>query len=211
MSEPPASPVSPVVVAPATAAEPVAVASTSSTTRVAPWIAGLLAVVIAALFVVLLVNRGAPADSADSPLLGNPAPEVHGTLADGSDFDLSRRKGSWVVLNFFRHDCVPCIVEHPALIEFVGMQRALGTQGAEFYTVVQESTREQVDEFFAARGGDWPIVYDDEFEFQIEFGVAQVPETWIIDPDGTVRARYITTVEAEDLSLTLQAMREGRL
>lgn len=166
---------------------------------------------LAALFVMLLVNRGTPADSANSPLLGNPAPDVQGRYEDGTTFDLSRRKGSWVVLNFFSHDCVPCIVEHPALIEFVDTQRALGTQGAEFYTVVQNSSRQQVDEFFARYGGDWPIVYDDEFAFQIEFGVAQVPETWVLDPNGTVRRRYISTVDAAELNSALQAMREGRL
>lgn len=179
--------------------------------RVAPVLAGVVAVVIAALFVMLLVNRGTDAETANTPLAGQPAPEVHGTLADGTPFDLSRRKGSWVVLNFFSHDCVPCIVEHPELIKFVEMQAALGTQGAEFYTVVQKSTHEQVDEFFAEHGGDWPVVYDDQFEFQVEFGVAQVPETWVIDPNGFVRGRFINTVEAAKLSTTIQQMREGAL
>jgi cytochrome c biogenesis protein CcmG/thiol:disulfide interchange protein DsbE len=161
------------------------------------------------LFVMLLVNRGTDADSAETPLLNRPAPAVTGTFADGTTFDLSRRKGSWVVLNFFRHDCVPCIVEHPELIEFVDQQRALGTQGAEFYTVVQHSTRDEVDAFFAERGGDWPVVYDDDFAFQVEFGVAQVPETWLIDPNGFVRGRIITTVTADNLSRTIQSMREA--
>lgn len=177
--------------------------------RVAPWVAGGVAVVLALLFVMLLVNRGGRADSAASPLIGRPAPEVHGTLADGSPFDLSRRKGSWVVLNFFSHDCIPCIAEHDDLVEFVDQQRALGAAGAEFYTIVKDSSRGEVEEFFAERGGDWPIVYDDQFEFQVEFGVAQVPETWIIDPAGFVRGRTITTVEATDLSMTIQAMREA--
>ena len=97
----------------------------------------------------------------------------------------------------------------PELIEFVDQQRALGTQGAEFYTVVQHSTREEVDAFFASRGGDWPIVYDDDFAFQVEFGVAQVPETWLIDPNGFVRGRIITTVTADNLSRTIQSMREA--
>lgn len=179
--------------------------------RVAPWIAAAVAVVLTGLFVMLLVNRGGPTDSAATPLIGNPAPEAHGTLDDGTPFDLARRKGSWVVLNFFSHNCIPCIAEHDELVEFVDMQRALGAEGAELYTVVKDSTREQVEEFFAERGGDWPIVYDDEFQFQVEFGVARVPETWVIDPDGFVRMRTISTVEASDLSLTIQAMREAGL
>ena len=54
---------------------------------------------------------------ADSPLIGRPAPEATGTLDDGTSFDLSRRKGSWVVLNFFDPTCVPCIQEHPELVD----------------------------------------------------------------------------------------------
>jgi cytochrome c biogenesis protein CcmG/thiol:disulfide interchange protein DsbE len=186
-------------------------ASTGPGRRLAPYLAAAIAVVLGVLVVVLALNRGPTGDTADTPLLDNPAPAATGVLADGTPFDLSRRKGSWVVLNFFTHDCVPCIAEHPELIEFVEQQRALGSQGAEFYTVVQHSSREEVDEFFAERGGDWPVVYDDEFAFQTGFGVAQVPETWIIDPTGVVRGRIITTVEADDLSLTIQRYREAGL
>lgn len=186
-------------------------APTGAGRRLAPYLAALVALVLAALVAMLVVNRGGNGESARTPLLGQPAPAAHGTLADGSPFELSRRKGSWVVLNFFTDDCAPCIAEHPELIEFVDQQRALGTRGAEFYTVVQHSTRAEVETFFAERGGDWPIVYDDADAFAIEFGVVQVPETWIIDPVGTVRGRIITTVEADDLSATIAAMQAGTL
>lgn len=179
--------------------------------RVAPLVVGGVAVVLAALFWILLgANpRTGDDDDGNSPLIGQVAPAVTGELADGAPFELSRRKGSWVVLNFFTHNCVPCIREHPELIEFVDQQRALGAEGAEFYTVVRDSTPEQVDEFFAERGGDWPVVYDPRFEFANQFGVALVPETWIIDDNGVVRARIITEVTADALGSTIQQMRAG--
>lgn len=176
--------------------------------RIAPLVVGAVAVVLAGLFALLLVADPDGNTDAGSPLLGNPAPDVRAVNADGSEFVLSHRKGSWVVLNFFTHDCVPCIREHPELIEFVDQQRALGADGAEFYSVVRDSTRQQVDEFFAERGGDWPIVYDDRYEFVNGFGVALVPETWIIDPDGIVRSRFVAEVEADPLSALIQSMRE---
>jgi len=179
--------------------------------RIAPITAGAVAVVLAVLVVILFVNRGESGDSAATPLLGNPAPAARGELDDGTPFDLSRRKGSWVVLNFFTDDCVPCIVEHPELIEFVDQQRQLGTAGAEFYTIVQNSTPAEVDTFFAERGGagQWPVVFDNDNEFSIEFGVFQVPETWIIDPAGFVRSRIIVPVTADALSATLAQMQGG--
>jgi cytochrome c biogenesis protein CcmG/thiol:disulfide interchange protein DsbE len=182
---------------------------TTAARRIAPLVVAAIAVVMAGLFVVLLTANPSNNETAASPLLGNPAPAVSGVYGDGSSFELSRRKGSWVVLNFFTHDCVPCIREHPELIAFVDQQRTLGVDGAEFYSVVRDSTRDEVDDFFAERGGDWPIVFDDRYEFVNGFGVALVPETWIIDPNGFVRRRFISEVTAEGLSTMLQAMREG--
>jgi len=182
---------------------------TARSRRIAPLVVAVVAVVLAGLFLVLLTADSSSDQTANSPLLGNPAPAVSGVFEDGSSFELSRRKGSWVVLNFFTHNCVPCIREHPELIEFVGQQRTLGTDGAEFYSVVRDSTPEQVAQFFTERGGDWPIVFDDRYEFVNRFGVALVPETWIIDPNGFVRRRFIFEVTADGLSTLLQAMREG--
>ena len=175
--------------------------------RIAPWIAAAVLAVLTAFFVMLATASPDDGTVAESPLLGKPAPEAVGELDDGTVFDLSRRKGSWVVLNFFRADCVPCIEEHPELISFVDQQRSL-ERGAEFYSVVVDDTRDDVEEFFATRGGDWPVVYSDNDSFSVAFGVAAVPETWIIDATGTVRVRYIGKVTAQSLSVTLQQLRE---
>jgi cytochrome c biogenesis protein CcmG, thiol:disulfide interchange protein DsbE len=176
--------------------------------RVAPIVVAGLAVLAGLLFWVLIAADGDRTATADTPLLDQPAPSAVGTYDDGTLFELSRRKGSWVVLNFFTHNCAPCIAEHPELIEFVDQQRTLGTDGAEFYSIVQTSTRDEVEQYFDEHGGDWPVVYDDDYDFQIEFGVVQVPETWIIDPNGIVRGRVIGEVDAQLLGTSLQAMRE---
>ncbi len=181
-------------------------ARSGGSSRLAPFIALGIAVVMVGLLVLLV---GAEPDSGpDASFEVRPAPEAVGTLDDGTPFDLSRRKGSYVVLNFFTSDCVPCIQEHPDLIEFVEQQRQLGTDGAEFYSVVVGDTPERVERFFEERGGDWPIIYSDADEFSVAFGVAAVPETWIIDPEGIVRGRFISRVTAEGLSVTMQQLRE---
>lgn len=178
--------------------------------RVAPFVAAAVAAILIGLIVLMIAGRGEGASSADTPLLNQPAPQATGDFADGTTFDLSRRKGSWVVLNFFAPDCVPCIREQPELLRFVDQQRSLGPDGAEFYSIVQHSTPEEVDAFFEKYGGDWPIVYDDRFEFQTGFGVAQVPETWLIDPNGIVRGRIIGEIPgADQLSVEIQRLRDA--
>lgn len=178
--------------------------------RLASFVALGVAIATIGLIVLLIgADPSSPANEAQSPLLGNPAPEAVGELDDGTPFDLSRRKGSWVVINFFQSSCIPCIAEHPELVEFVEQQDGLGNQGAEFYSVVTGDTKANVDEFFENEGGDWPAVYSDGDQITVAFGVAQVPETWIIDPQGTVQARFQGEVTADLLSITIQQIRES--
>ena len=177
--------------------------------RLAPFVALGVAIVMVALMVILVGADPNENNVAESNLIGRPAPEAIGVVDSGKTFDLSRRKGSFVVLNFFRSDCVPCIQEHPELVEFADQQEQLGAEGAEFYSVVVGDTPERVERFFDERGGDWPIIYSDSDEFSVAFGVAAVPETWIIGPDGVVLERFISTVTAEFLSVTLQQYREA--
>ena len=176
--------------------------------RVAPWIVLAVFAVLAGLFVVLAGAEPNAGETSDSPLLGRPAPEATGTLDDGTPFDLSRRKGSWVVLNFFDPDCVPCMQEHPELVEFAASQDQLGSDGAELYSVIVRGSSEEVDEFFEERGGEWPQIYSEFDDFPVAFGVAAVPETWIIDPSGVVQLRLISKVTSEQLDTILQQYRE---
>jgi cytochrome c biogenesis protein CcmG, thiol:disulfide interchange protein DsbE len=179
--------------------------------RLAPWVALGVAIAMIGLVVLFVsADPNAPAPTPDSPLLGELAPEAIGELGDGTPFDLSRRKGSFVVLNFFQSDCVPCIKEHPELVEFVDQQEQVGAGGAEFYSIVTGDTKRRVERFFAERGGDWPVVYSPGDRISASFGVALVPETWIIDPDGVVQVRIISEVTAEQLSVTIQQLREQR-
>jgi cytochrome c biogenesis protein CcmG, thiol:disulfide interchange protein DsbE len=177
--------------------------------RVAPFVVIAVAVVLAGFFVVLAQADPARNQTATTPLLDRPAPSAVAAYPDGTTFDLSRRKGSWVVVNFFTSTCIPCQREHPELVAFVDQQNSLGTAGAEFYTVVVDDDPGAVDAFFEAEGGDWPVVYDTDGRFAVAFGVAQVPETWIIDPDGVVRGRVISQVTADFLGQQLQLLREG--
>lgn len=176
--------------------------------RVAPFVALAVAVVLAGLFVVLMGAKPSTDETAETPLMDRAAPEAVGTLGDGSIFDLARRKGDWLAVNFFQSECIPCQQEHPELVRFAEQQAALGADGARLVTVVFDDSKADVDAFFAAEGGDWPVVFDEDGSISTAFGVSKVPETWIIDPGGFVRARIISRVSADFLSNQLQVLRE---
>jgi cytochrome c biogenesis protein CcmG, thiol:disulfide interchange protein DsbE len=174
--------------------------------RVAPFVAMAVALVCAGLFFVLAGADAGQTETADTPLLNRPAPDAVGKEGDGTTFDLARRKGSWVVLNFFDPECVPCVEEHPELLEFDEQENRLGNDGAELVTVVFRDDRDGVAEFFAGEGGDWPVVYDDDGSIATAFGVTLVPETWLVDPNGIVRWRTISMVSADQLESLIRTL-----
>lgn len=173
--------------------------------------AGVVAVVVAVMFFVFAGADPVSNDIADTPLIGKPAPNVTGSTLDGGTFDLSRRRGSWVVLNFFQSECVPCKREQPELVKFAEQQAALGTAGAELYTIATPpDTDESVRQFFETYGGgDWTIVRDFDGQAMVAYGVAKVPETWIIDPNGVIRLRLISEITAAGLSSLIGDMQSA--
>jgi cytochrome c biogenesis protein CcmG/thiol:disulfide interchange protein DsbE len=177
--------------------------------KTAPFIALAIAAVCAALFVLLAGAKNDDSETARTPLMEEPAPDSIGELADGTTFDLARRKGSWVVLNFFDPTCVPCVNEHPELVKFDESQAALGESAAELYTVVYAGETDEVVEFFDDNGGGWPVVFDSDGSISAAFGVNQVPETWIIDPDGVIQWRGIGEMTATILNEAVADMRRG--
>lgn len=191
-------------------AAPTEAMTPSARRRIAPIIVLVVAAVMGGLFWVLASSSSTPADEVgliESPLIGRAAPAVLSSTYDDETFDLSRRKGSWVIINFFNSRCVPCIAEHPELLKFVE-QQATFPDGAEFYSFVQPPDDDHdVRAFFAERGGDWPIIRDDDGRITVAFGVSQVPETFIIDPDGVVRVRWAGEINSEILSQLVQQQR----
>ncbi len=182
-----------------------------STRRIAPAVVTIVAVVAAGLLWLLINAPTGETPNADSALIGRPAPSVVTTTMAGEPFDLSRRKGSWVMLNFFQSSCVPCVEEHPQLVEFNAQQQALDGDGVEFYSVIWNDPREDVEAFFADNGGGWPVLHDDDASIAVAFGVAKVPETWLVNPNGFVVRRLIGATTAEQLSAMVDIERQRYL
>lgn len=181
-----------------TAAELVIVTEPSSSRpRAARWVAAMIAVPLVALLVVLATRPPAASRTADSPLLGKPAPDVTAQTVDGDTVQLAAYRGRWVLVNFFATWCVPCRKEHPDLIAFHERHRAAGD--AEVLGVVYADSAEAVREFRVKRGGEWPMLLDPKGRIAVDLGVAGVPESFLISPDGIVVSKIVGGVRAADL------------
>ena len=163
-------------------------------------VAVAVAVVTVALVAVLATREPAQDRSGDSPLVGELAPPLAGDMiapadAVGTAFDLDRLRGQWVVVNFFATWCVPCVVEHPELVEF--SRRHAEVRDASVVSVVFDDDTGDVAAFFEENGGAWPVI-DGETAI-LDWAVAAVPESYLVSPDGVVAAKVTGGVTADAL------------
>jgi cytochrome c biogenesis protein CcmG/thiol:disulfide interchange protein DsbE len=163
----------------------------------------VIAVLVAILVVVLATRDSSGERSTDSPLIGQVAPTVAGSTIEGDEVSTTDQRGRWVVLNFFASWCTPCLEEHPELAAFDAAHRAEGD--AILISVTFDDTAEKARDFFEERGGDWPVIDDPDNAIGVAFGVAQVPETFLISPDGVVRRRLVGGVTRQQIEDAIAA------
>ena len=153
--------------------------------RTALWVAIALGVAIALLVGVLATRDPASTRLVRSPLVGKLVPDIaKPTINDQGDFSLREQRGKWVLVNFFATWCVPCQQEHDDLVRFAAAHA--GSDDATVVSVVFSDETSDVRRYFARLGGDWPVVSDPDGAIATDFGVARVPESYLVAPSGLV-------------------------
>lgn len=166
-------------------------------------IAAIAVGVVVALLVVLLATRDAQGErTAQADLVGQRAPALNGAVLLGDEFDLGA-SDRWTVVNFFATWCVPCIQEHPELRAFDEEHQALGD--AQVVSVVYDDKPAQVTRFFEDNGGDWSVLDADEGRTALDWGVAKVPESYIVSPTGIIVERLVGGVTQANLNQVIAA------
>ena len=126
-------------------------------------------------------------------MVGKAVPALAGTTLDGEHFDVDDHLGQWTVVDFFGSWCTPCITEQGELVKFAKAHPDVAMVGVMYQDKPADAQR-----FYQSTGATWPIL-DDKGSTAISFGVSGVPETYVVDPDGRVVAKFEAGVTAKGL------------
>ena len=133
--------------------------------------------------------KGGPPSVLPSPLVGQVAPSMPLPALDAQSEGFTRDelgKGQPVIINFWASWCAPCRIEHPTLT-------ALAASGqVALYGVDYKDDPAAARGFLTELGNPFgkKINKDSEGRVAIDWGVTGVPETFVVDAQGIIRAHY---------------------
>ena len=160
---------------------------------------GLL--IVAAIVGILFLGLGKDPQHIDSPLIGRPAPGFAlKAVGTGETIDLAQFRGKPVIVNFWATWCHPCWDEHPVLTANAQM---LGDK-VQFVGVVFQDEESKIKDFLQQRGWAYPTLVDQAGKTAIAYGVGGVPETYFLDKNGVIVAKFAGPMSADDIRTNLQ-------
>ena len=150
-----------------------------------------------------------PHDQLPSALLGKPAPNFSLPALDRNSVAFTRADlcaGHVTVLNVWASWCVPCRLEAPML------SRVTQLPGIALYGLVYKDKPNDARQFLRETGNPFVrLDLDSGGRAAIDWGVYDVPETFVIDGKGIVRLRFSGPLTEEVFgNILLPAIEDAR-
>ena len=136
------------------------------------------------------------------------APSWALTNLNGQRLDASSFTGKVVFINFWTTFCTPCIREIPDLTAFhlAHSNEPVAVVGLSLDTTGPDAVRS----FVRKLGVPYPVAMADATVAEAFGGVAQIPSTFVIAPDGTFAARYLGALTREEMERALAGASQAR-
>lgn len=139
-----------------------------------------------------------------SVLVGKRAPDFSLKTLDGKRLTSQSILGAPLVVNFWATWCGPCFYEHPVLKKGREIYRK---EGIQFLGVVYQDEEKEVRRYAQKLGEPFMVLFDPESKMAIDYGVAGVPETFFVDANGIIRAKYAGILTLDILKEQIEKIR----
>ena len=140
----------------------------------------------------LLINTGCEKISDSAKIqkmeIGKTAPDFVLQDANGKVWQLSKLKGKVVFLNFWATWCKPCRDEIPSM---EALNKAMAGKPFQMLSIVYNDDLKTAKNFAQRLGTTFPVLGNPEEELLQAYMITGVPETFLIDAEGTLRNKFI--------------------
>lgn len=174
-----------------------------------------IAVIVMVLALLALMGWGLANNDNTRPQVGDAAPDLElywldgykpadAPLTDHGDTHLVDFQGEIVVLNFWASWCIECIDETP---ELQAIHEKYKDEGVEVLGVTYTDIDSNSIEFLQTYGATYGNAPDVGGRLSDRYKIVGVPETFVIDQQGTLVASFIGPVSAEQLEEVIESVR----
>ena len=157
-------------------------------------------VVVFALIVMLGYGLTRNPSELPSAFIGKPAPSFDLPTLDSDRERITDAafQGSITLVTVWASWCVACRAEHELITE-ISRRTGVPVVGLNY-----KDTREAALRWLGRYGNPFAVVaFDPAGEVGIDWGVAAVPETFVVDRDGTIRYKVVGAITREEMNDTL--------
>lgn len=149
-----------------------------------------------------LVGIGRDPSLLRSALIDRPAPALTGRTLEAREFNPAVLSGKVTIVNFWASWCVECRREHP---DFVRVAERYRDRPVALVGVIFQDEPDAARAYMREMGGDWPNLLDPDGRTAIDYGVYGVPETFLVDARGVIRAKVIGRIDEATLRAWIDA------
>jgi thiol-disulfide isomerase/thioredoxin len=129
--------------------------------------------------------------------LEDPFPGLDGESVVGSPVDTGSMEWSVLVVNVWATWCEPCRREQPALLR---VRDDYAARGVEFVGVNYRDDRAAAERWIDSFSVPYPSLYDPDGRTAGSLGFPFLPDTYLVDADGTMRFVVYGETSAQELS-----------